>query len=222
MVNNKLQEALHYNMAVVGGIFGGYAVLDWFDNLGSAATANLIHFVICLVGENWQEAVIRLGGIAIYFLGITITVVVTRKTKRNIKYLSIIISIVAALICGLLPPTTDKIMALYPIFFAMSIQWNSFKGVYGYASSTIFSTNNLRQTAIGITDYICTKDKLQLRRARFFGTTLLFFHIGVAVCYLFWINHGIHCIWIAYVPLASGIILTALESKQKKFMQNSV
>lgn len=216
MEKKLLQEALHYNMAVVGGIFGGYAVLDWFDNLGSAATSNLIHFVIALVGGNLEEAVIRLGGVGLYFFGAALTVLITRKTKLNVKFISLAISLVAAFICGILPETTNRIIALYPIFFAMSVQWCSFKGVYGFACSTIFSTNNLKQTAIGITDYLCTKDEGQLLRARFFGTTLIFFHIGVVICYLLWVNIGIHCIWIAALPLLSGGALTYIEGKQDK------
>ena len=36
----------------------------------------------------------------------------------------------------------DPVVALYPVFFAMSIQWSSFAGARGFYSSTIFSTNN--------------------------------------------------------------------------------
>ena len=70
---------------------------------------------------------------------------------------------------------------MLPLFFAAPIQWNAYAGDAGYGSSTIFSTNNIRQTVTSLTSYLIDGDIKMKRKAQFFGMTLLFFHIGVAL-----------------------------------------
>ena len=96
----------------------------------------------------------------------------------------------------------NVVVGLFPIFFAMAVQWNSYPGAYGYVSSTIFSTNNLRQVAIALSEYAITHDPKQLHKAKFFGGTLLCFHLGVAVSIVTHHFFGIHSVWLCYVPLA--------------------
>ena len=72
-------------------------------------------------------------------------------------------------------------MALYPIFFAMSVQWSSFRGAQNFYSSTIFSTNNTKQASLALAEYLCNKSHEQLKRMGFFLSTLLCFHIGAAI-----------------------------------------
>ena len=42
-------------------------------------------------------------------------------------------------------------------FFAMSVQWGAFNGAQGFNSSTIFSTNNTKQTSLALAHYLCEK-----------------------------------------------------------------
>jgi len=59
----------------------------------------------------------------------------------------------------------NPVLGLYPIFFAMAFQWCSFKGIGGYNSATVFSTNNLRQFVSAVTLFADEK-KQEHERAR--------------------------------------------------------
>jgi uncharacterized membrane protein YoaK (UPF0700 family) len=78
-----------------------------------------------------------------------------------------------------LPGNMNPIIALFPVFFLSAFIWNSFPKAGGYNCSTIFSTNNLRQMLIGFTEYVADKKPESLARGKFFGMTLLCYHVGV-------------------------------------------
>ena len=80
-----------------------------------------------------------------------------------------------------IPAETEIVIALYPIFFAMAFQWSSFRGARNFYSSTIFSTNNTKQTSLALANYLCDHDRAHLRKLEVFALTLLCFHIGAAV-----------------------------------------
>jgi uncharacterized membrane protein YoaK (UPF0700 family) len=68
-----------------------------------------------------------------------------------------------------------------PVFFMMATQWTIFHGNGKYNSSTIFSTNNLKQLTLSLGEYILMgHDSAQLDKAKFFANSILWFHIGVA------------------------------------------
>ena len=47
-------------------------------------------------------------------------------------------------------------------------------------SSTIFSTNNTKQTSLALAGYLCDHDRAHLRKMWFFLATLGCFHVGAA------------------------------------------
>ena len=112
-------------------------------------------------------------------------------------------------------------MALYPIFFAMSIQWSSFQGARNFYSSTIFSTNNTKQASLALAEYLCTKDGKQLRRMGFFLSTLLCFHIGAAIgvgAAHFWGVRG--ALW--SLPLIAWAFFLVTQEEKAETMQTVV
>ena len=151
--NNKSEVRLHFIMALAGGFFGGYAVFGRMGVFGSAQTANLIDLVGDILGSDLVDAAERLGALVIYISAMIIFAVLSRKTKWNLKYLVFAVETVAVVILAALPEKLDPVVALYPVFFATSFQWCVFKGAEGYACSTIFSTNNLKQTVLSFADY---------------------------------------------------------------------
>lgn len=214
MINKvKHDEILHFNMALIGGILGAYAILNWCDVLGSAQTSNMIHLMMDIVGGNIPGIIIRLGSVVIYIIGLISTVIIKNYTKINVHIYSVIVDAITVIMVGIMPKNLDVIIALYPIFFAMAVQWNSFPGVHGYNSSTIFSTNNLKQTTIAITEYICNKDKDKLHKAKFYGKVLISFHLGVAIAFICTNLFGMQGVWIGIVPTITALELTLFETK---------
>ena len=216
MINKvKHDEILHFNMALIGGILGAYAILNWCDVLGSAQTSNMIHLMMDIVGGNILGIIIRLGSVVIYIIGLISTVIIKNYTKINVHIYSVIVDAITVIMVGIMPKNLDVIIALYPIFFAMAVQWNSFPGVHGYNSSTIFSTNNLKQTTIAITEYICNKDKDKLHKAKFYGKVLISFHLGVAIAFICTNLFGMQGVWIGIVPTITALELTLFETESR-------
>lgn len=211
---SKFDIPVHYVMACSGGFIGAYAILSRMEVFGSAQTANLIELVCDILGRDRKEVVIRIVAMLIYMSAMGLTVIIGKKTKWNLKYLAIIVDVAAVTVVGFFPKEMNPIMALYPVFFATAFQWCSFKGAKGYVSSTIFSTNNLKQTVLAATDYFTSSPDDQERwkkaeKALFFGGTLLSFHTGVAVSYVLWTHYGIHSSWFCLLPLLAGAVLVA-------------
>ena len=172
---------IHFNMAIVGGFLGGFAILNHHELFGSAQTSNLISVFADLAGHPDANFFVRLLGVFIYMFALSLTVILPKFTRLHLPYVSLFIDAMAALIVAFLPSDLNDFIALYPLYFAMAIQWCSFKGGDGFTCSTIFSTNNLRQFTTSMTEYLCSKDPDALRKWKFFASVLLCFHFGVIV-----------------------------------------
>lgn len=166
-MKEKIPTILHFNMSLIGGFMGGYAVWNFCELLGNAQTANMITLVTDIVGRNFGAVFLRVIGIAVYFSGFAVSVLVKNYTKMNIKLLCLAIDAAAMVTLAVMPDNLELIIYLYPMFFAMSFQWTVFAGAEGYGSSTIFSTNNLRQFSTSLVEYICNKDSEKSRKQGF-------------------------------------------------------
>lgn len=191
------ERLLHHNMAIMGGFLAGYTILNRIHFLGTAQTNNMINFMIDLCGRNWWDAILRIGAFLCYVLGTVLFVIVNRKSRFSVKYISLLINLLAYLIIGLLPEDFESILVWYPAFFAVSFQWNAFPGGYGHISSTIFSTNNIKQATLSMTEYLLEKrkDDAKRKRAFFFMTSFLCFEIGVFFSYIFTQLLGVRAIF---------------------------
>lgn len=216
--DQKLSVAIHYNMAFCGGLLGAYALFSRQLVFGSAQTANLMELVSAVCGRNFAEVLIRIGALALYGAAVALSAVLAKKTSVNLKYLTIFLEFPAIFISAFIPSSVDPVIALYPLFFVTAFQWCSFKGVEDFSSSTIFSTNNYKQTVLGFTEYCLASDpekkKYQKRKACFFGGTLLSFHTAVAIEYLALQAFSLRAIWLCSLPLMSGLILCTAEARR--------
>lgn len=171
----------HHAMAAVGGFFGVYALLTRGGTFGSSETSNLIYLLVSGLNQSWRDVLIRLGATATYIAGIAFAWLWQHSQRRlPLQRLSIAIDLAACLLLAWIPPETDPVLSLYPVFFATAVQWAAYTKAAGYNCATIFSTNNLRQFTEGATEYLCTHDREALRKLRFYGGTLLCFHLGAA------------------------------------------
>ena len=212
-MNNKYDSVLHYNLAFIGGFLGIYCILQRSDFLGAAQTSNMIYLVSHLLGKDYFDVLLRAGAMILYAFSISLTVYIPAKTNINIKTLSILIDAVAVGIMGGLPDKMNPVLGLYPVFFSMAFQWNTFKGARGYISSSIFSTNNLRQFSISLTNFGMTKKREHLDRAKFYGFTILSFHVGVAVSYVVWHRFFVRSVFFCFIPIVSAFILNLVNGQ---------
>ena len=213
----KYEVRVHFIMTVCGGCFGGYAIFGRMAVFGTAQTANLIELMGDILGRNAGEALLRILALVIYVGAMIIFSILAKKTAVNLRYLAILLEMLTAALIGFFPKEMNPIVALYPVFFATSFQWCVFKGADGYACSTIFSTNNVKQTVLSFTDYFLTEKKKEkereqdLKKGKFFGGTVLCFHAGVAIAYIALQLFGLRSAWACILLLMVGLWMTEME-----------
>lgn len=212
---SKRDAHIHYVIAFCGGFLGIFPIVNVIELFGSAQTSNLIECVHSFLGRDWTALLHHLIGAGLYALAPFLVTYLTNHTKIKIKLAALFVDFAAALVMWKMPTGLPEIFYLYPTFFAMSFQWCSFSGSYGYNCSTIFSTNNLRQTVSALTEWLCNgKHEFKLKAA-FFGATLIGFHLGVAAAFILWERLGNACFLFVIVPeaVAATMILTPVKSR---------
>lgn len=209
---DKSNFYLHSLMCLIGGFLGAYAILSRSGNLGSAQTSNLIYVVLCILGRDLKEFLLHLFGVVLYFSGIELYVYVQHRTKLNVQRYGIAIDILGCILLSFIPSTVNPFLGLLPIFFMMSTQWSVFHGANGYNSSTIFSTNNFRQAALGFGEYLCSKDKKHMDKAKFFGNSLLWYHLGVAISFFACRFLGVQASLFVLIPCSIALLISYKDS----------
>ena len=218
----NLSQRIHFNMAFIGGYLGVHAVLSFSNLLGNAQTSNLISMVTSLLSGDWQQLLHRIGGMLLYMAAIALTVYLPPRIRCDLRLISVALDAAAAVVVGCFPEDIAPVLGLYPLFFAMAFQWNSFSGADGFVSSSIFSTNNLRQFTMAMTEVWGNHDPTHLPKAAFFGKTLLSFHFGVAASFLLWQAFGFRSAWFALLPCALAFFLVSADIQQQKRAQTAL
>ena len=165
-----------------------------------------------LVGRTDAEIFFRFSALLIYIFAMVSTVFLSHKMERTtLKFISVLIDGLAFVLLAFLPQDMDPFVALYPIFFATAFQWCSFKGADGFNSSSIFSTNNLRQFTTAVTQFLMKKDSAQCDKAKFYGMTLLSFHTGAALSLILYMTCGLSGVWLCLVPAFYAVWLISAD-----------
>lgn len=211
IIKKRLDTIIHLNMSLIGGFLGGYAIFFRHDIFGSAQTANLIKMFLNIVRGNFKEGLILFGAFAIYLAVLILACVVPHYVKYSFRPICVIVEFFGIIIIGLMPKHMNDAIALYPVFAITAFQWSFFAGNREFNSATIFSTNNIKQTVIGATEYIRTKDEKQKRRFVFYGLTILFFYTGVILGILSVVGFGEKGIWLCEIAVISAFALVMNE-----------
>jgi uncharacterized membrane protein YoaK (UPF0700 family) len=222
MNSEKKDFYLHSLMCTIGGFFGGYAVLSRSGNLGSAQTCNMIEIVCTLLGRDFHQFLLRFIGFLLYVAAILIGLLLTKKTSFNTKRYAILVDTAGMLLLCLIPADADIIVGILPLFFMMATQWTIFHGNSKYNSSTIFSTNNLKQFTLSLGEYLLDHDTAHLDKAKYFGNSLLWYHLGVVVSFFACQAFSIQASLCA-LPLAlAAMVLTFVPGSTVKAASASV
>ena len=212
----------HHAAGMIGGFWGGYTVFNHMDIFGNAQTGNLLKMVLDLCKGDLTFVGFMALSFLIYCGGNVFYVLVRRRVRVSMKIVSLICSAVAVVVVGALPFVRNDFVACYPLIFVAPIQWNAFKIAGGNSSSTIFSSNNVRQAAILTTNFALTKDRKTGGRAAFYWLTLLSFHIGVALSCLTSLWIGVHGIWFCFVPIALTVAAYFMYQNRKLHLASMV
>ena len=88
-------------------------------------------------------------------------------------------------------------------------------GCRGYASATVFSTNNLRQFATAVTAFYFGREEKMREKIKFYGATLTAFHLGVAASWPCCNLAGVKSAWFCLAPLAAAGYLAAAGRREQ-------
>jgi uncharacterized membrane protein YoaK (UPF0700 family) len=200
------ERVIHHAASVVGGFMGAYALLNHADMFASSQTSNMIRMVSRIItGITPKAWLVMFGAMIMYAIGLSLTVLIPKYTPFTNGFSSCVITTLCSLALAFIPTNIEHEVALYPIFFAMAFQWDTFGRAGDYISSTIFSTNNLKQFVLSTTEFVCERKEGSAARAKFYLITIFFYHVGVVlstVTYLLFREKGI---WFVFIPL---LILT--------------
>ena len=209
---------IHYFVAFIGGFLGIFPIVNAVHFLGSAQTSNLIDIVLASLRGEWRSLGFHALGAFLYCFAVFLVTFLPKHTRLNVKICAMVVDAACAVVMWLFPTQKNLPLTvyLYPTFFAMAFQWCAFKGAYGFVSSTIFSTNNLRQFISSLTEIFCNGDKSFSLKAKFFGFTLLGFHLGVAASGILWHFLGNAGFLFALVPIGGSAVLVMTSPQTER------
>lgn len=210
-IQRRLDAILHWNISLVGGFLGGYAILSHAGVFGSAQTGNLMEMAANARFMEWGEFGLRLLAMVVFACGVIASYMLTNYTKIHMRKLALWVDAAGLAFTALLPASLSPIVGLYPIFFSSAFQWGVYSGADGFNSATVFITNNFKQSVLGWTQYFLTKDREFKRKAVLYSlTTFLFFvgaFIGVWAVDVFGASYGAY---VGFVPLAAARIFIGI------------
>ena len=176
--------------------------------------------LICdLLGRDLADALERFLAFLIFAAAMILATVLEKRTDWDLRLPAVFLDMAAAIAIGFIPAKADPVVALYPVFAATAFQWCVFKSAGGYAASTIFCTNNLRQTVVSLTEYLLLSREERkgggetLKKACMFGGTLASFYSGVLIGGILWHLTGVRSIWFNLLLLSCSALLIGADRR---------
>ncbi len=219
-VNENVDLYRHLSFASVGGFFGVYAILCRSGLLASAQTMNLLELTISALRGDGIAVLLHIGALVIYVAGTMMTVLLPHFFGIDMRRAAPVIDALACVALCFIPADANVILALYPIFFAMSVQWSTFSGAKGFVSSTIFSTNNTKQASLAFAHYITDGDRVHFKKVKFYVFTLLAFHFGAAIGFFAVKLMGVQGAWVNIILAAAAYSMVVCEDRYLRLSED--
>lgn len=209
--NNKsskriwILEIIQYStLTFSGGLLGAFSIVTCDHIFANAQTSNLIGLAYALESRDFSDFFLRGLVLVLYFIGISCTVILPEYLQqRSIRWENTCLLIEAVCIGSiiLIPANVSPVLYMAPVFFASSLQYNTFKSCNKVAVSTLFCTNNIRQLVVSYWDYRTSKNREDSLKIKIYIIIILSFLLGAFFC--FFVIHGLN----RYTPCISFFIL---------------
>ena len=171
-------------LTLAGGICGCYGVVA-FGTFACGETGNLLHLWKSVASGNITDMLLRGVTLGMFILGIVLAAVIPDKLgQKRWQTVCLAVEMLLTLIIIFLPDV-HFLIQLAPLFLLAALQYHTFNHCEGLAVATVFCSNNIRQSTLGMIDWIRTKDKAALHRFKIFGLAVLAYSIGAVVCAAF-------------------------------------
>ncbi len=218
--NENIDLYRHLSFSAVGGFFGAYAILCRCGILASAQTMNLLELTINALQGDVIAVLLHVGALVLYVGGTMLTVLLPHYFGVDMRRAAPVVDAAMCVVLCFIPADANVILSLYPIFFAMSVQWSSFSGAKGFVSSTIFSTNNTKQASLALAQYMTDGDSVHFKKVWFYVFTLLAFHLGAATAFFAVELMGTQGAWVNILLSAAAYSMVVCEDKYLSLVQD--
>ena len=169
-------------IAAAGGLCGCYGTIA-FGTFAFGETGNLLHLWSDLISGNWVNMLLRTLTVGLFMCGIALAVILPEKVgKKKWQTACLLIEVALTSFTLLCPGQIHFLLQLAPLFLAAAMQYHSFNYCEGFAAATIFCSNNLRQTTLGLVGWLRTRDPESLRRFKTYGLVVTAYSCGAIVC----------------------------------------
>lgn len=210
-------------MALVSGFLEAYTYLLKGGIFANAQTGNFALMGIAIAGGQFGKALTYLIPMCFYVLGIALTVTMPRllddKGLSNWHTVFVFFEIVMLFIIGLLPDTVPFTVSTVAVAFICAMQYNTFKRTNNVAFSSTFCTNNLRQLALHLLDYIRTKDKQSLKNSFTYMLINASFLLGAVIgtlCAKAWAEKSIWFCCVVLIPVFLSLVFGRERPNKKR------
>ncbi len=215
MLNRKPASALYPRseripafmaLCLAGGICGCYGVVA-FGTFACGETGNLLHLWSSVANGNIVDILLRGLTLGMFVLGIALAAVLPDWFgKKRWQTICLGCEILLTL-CAMLLPDIHFLIQLAPLFLLAALQYHTFNHCEGLAAATVFCSNNIRQSTLGIVEWVRKKDPEAFHRFKIFGLAVLSYSIGAIFCAALFpvIGRGVlvlpFCIYLILCPL---------------------
>lgn len=218
MVTKRREAYIHWMMTVVGGFLGTYAILLHEGIFASAQTGNLMEIAIEWLDGDLIMIIYRLFALICFGVAIVVAFCMSNYTKLPMQKIAILTDGAGLLLSSMLP-LKPVFVGLYPISFCAAFQWGVYSMADGYNSSSIFSTNNFKQSILGWTQYFITKDKEYKKKAILYTGSVVSFFTGAALGAWAVQMFGVYGAYIGFCPLACAWILVSVKADKAQVVR---
>ena len=206
-------EIIHWLMACYAGFGGMYSVVLHARNFVNAQTGNLMSITEDFLGGDFFSVMTRVGALIMFAAGVVVSFLLSQKIQKDMRKIVICVNAVAITLVALMPLTWDPIMTIYPMIFAAIFQWGTFSEAQGYASATIFLSNNTKQSVLAWTQFFMTKDWKYFHKAILYTGTILSFMAGCLAAGFAVLREGVYGAFYGYALLVIAMILVHLSDR---------
>lgn len=195
-------------LSIVGGFLEAYALVNRDGLFANAQTANYTHIWISLAEGQFLDFFYYILPMILYCVAIFVATLMPLWLKRfSWPKICLVLEIAIIVLLGFLPSSLDYRYAILPIFFCTALQYQTFQSCHGFAASTIFVTNNIRQFTNAFALYITKKDKYQWFKSKIYLYTILCFALGVVLSIIFGAFFGDRSVFVCLIPLVAVYIM---------------
>lgn len=218
--SNRYEGLIHYGMSLVGGMLGVYSILCFSAFFGSAQTANLIYIVTSLLGGDWLQVLLRVGGALLFAAAIVLTVCLNKKHPTGMRLVSIGVDAAAVVVLSLLPGRRQPGFGDVSFVFCHGLSMELLFRGQGLCLFQHLFYQQFPAVCFRCHRSAGVPQPAAKAKAKFFGCTLLSFHLGAAAGFLLWLVFRMDAALFAILPLAFslGLVLLDTEAAQVKLV----